>query len=272
MQTKLRLFQMLIPGSLANLLFAAAATVTAVVSTWRRSMTMENPTFPRSRPVAVATLSFAAIFCSAQQLMATVILPHLPAGSTYELMFVTSNTIQATSKNISDYNSFVSLVASDSPPLVALSATWHAVASTGTTNASVNAPDNGIDVYNTQGMIVVGGASGIYSGSPLSNSVQYDEFGTSEVGAVWTGSSPLGQAVSGHALGSSHPTLGDMTSTNPGTWIDSAQNLSDVNFEMYALSSPITVTPEPGTISLLISALVVFGGVRFLRRHRCHRD
>ena len=54
--------------------------------------------------VATATLAFVQ---PATRLMAEVIPPNLPAGTKYQLIFVTNDLVQATSSNVADYNAFV---------------------------------------------------------------------------------------------------------------------------------------------------------------------
>ena len=105
-----------------------------------------------ARRFVIAFLILMAIAFSDSRVRATVILPNLPPGTQYELIFVTLDTNDGASSDIATYNSFVSNEASLSPAIAALGAQWHAVASTATTNAIVNAPDNGIPVYNTQGI------------------------------------------------------------------------------------------------------------------------
>ena len=55
--------------------------------------------------------------------------PNLPAGSEYELIFVTRDSRDATSPYIADYNSFVTSQAGQDSSLPQ-SITWHAIAST----------------------------------------------------------------------------------------------------------------------------------------------
>ena len=74
-----------------------------------------------------------------RQVSADVILPNLPSGSEYELVFVTSGGTSSTSSNIDDYNTFVTQQAALSSSLPT-GLTWRAVGSTATVNAIDNAP------------------------------------------------------------------------------------------------------------------------------------
>ena len=59
---------------------------------------------------------------SARPSFAAVILPNVPAGTRYEILFVTLDTTAATSTTISTYNSFASTEANLSPRLHSQSA------------------------------------------------------------------------------------------------------------------------------------------------------
>ena len=209
----------------------------------------------------------------AAQLKATVVLPiGLAPGSQYELIFTTSDGTPATSSNIADYNAFVSNEAALGAPFGLPSGlTWAAVGSTTTIDAFDNAPSVNTPVYNTQGQLVA--ASSIYTGSLLTP-VLYDQHGVIPTyNLTWTGSVSSGQADGGFELGaSSMVETGFRLETN-GRWLDDSpvenHSTSRIILAMYALSSPISVpTPEPATITLLGSALLLLGGHRFLRWRR----
>jgi hypothetical protein len=210
----------------------------------------------------VASLFRAAIAsCAlpAVQLAAAVILPNLPAGSRYQLIFVTADTRDATSTNIDDYNAFVKSEAALNYPSLPSDVTWHVVGSTATTDAMANAPTGyavgNVPVYNTQGVEVSDGSGyGIYStmsaAVPLLNPVEYDQYGNpSSAGGVnnlvWTGSGADGRADLDYQLGaplSNGVVTGNPYSTYPwlGGGAPSAQ-VSDLSLPLYALSSPFTV-------------------------------
>ena len=63
----------------------------------------------------------------------------LNLGDKYRLVFVTSNTRDATSADISDYNTFVTNTANLVPELLALETTWSVIGSTSTVDARDNA-------------------------------------------------------------------------------------------------------------------------------------
>jgi hypothetical protein len=227
------------------------------------------------RKVIVAIVGLAVLWTLAatvRQVSAGVILPDLPAGSQYELAFVTSGSTTSTSSDIATYNAFVTQQASLSTSLPS-GVTWRAIGSTPTTNAMDNAPtwDN-IPIYNTIGEILADGRADFW-GSGLQNPIGYDQSGNPiSANYVWTGTHAGGTTSASQALGQWLPyspvpgtffsplagLVGDYQ--DPEGWLGYgldgwtgfiASDTSLVQWPIYALSSPITVTPEPSTLTLL---------------------
>jgi hypothetical protein len=168
-------------------------------------------------------IGIAMFIGSAERLVATVILPSLPPGSQYQLIFATSQVTDATSSSLSTYNSFVTNSAMPLTAMLPAGVTWHAVGSTGATpnDAKDNAPSfAGIPIYNTQGIEVSPG--NIYSGSGLLSPILYDENGTlvtqsSGTDLIWTGADALGNDSS-NPLSSATPEFG-MVGVMTTNWI-----------------------------------------------------
>lgn len=222
------------------------------------------------KPIAVSLLTaFAVVAFSATQLRAQVILPNLPAGTQYQIIFATADSTTATSSNIADYNTFVTNEANANPTLAALGVQWNDVGSTATVNANVNAPWGNDLVFNTRGIQVASPSHGLYSGTLLTgSSVQYNQYGGA-VGVVvaYTGSTAAGVAEPTFEFGgSSGKTEFGQTYNYNSVWIEDGVGFSTIARPVYALSTPITAVPEPATFTLFGSALVLLGGVRFLRR------
>ncbi len=217
----------------------------------------------------------------------------LPAGSQYEIAFVTADNTAATSTSIADYNSFVASEAAQDPSLPA-GLTWHAIVSTVTTGAATNAPSLGsIPVFDTLGNRLTPAGQSLYQttdATPMLTGIQYDQNGnlvTNNVifnGApptptpvVWTGSTDAGGIVSNGALGSNDPiiTAAGGFGTN---WLELSDlilaNIAGASphltkstpLELYALSSPITVAPEPASIVMAGTAIV--GLIAICHGHR----
>lgn len=195
----------------------------------------------------------------------------LAPGSQYQLAFVTRDLFQATSTNISDYNTAVTNEAALNTTLAAFDTangvTWTVIGSTLTVNALTNAPSTG-SVYTLDGVQIASSASALYSGSLLS-ALDIDENGNTFAGAgVWTGTVPNGNAAGGiNDLGQTFAVNGLSNSTT-GTWIDSSNSgpEADNNLALYALSSVITVpqastVPEPATLILIPSGLLLLAGI-----------
>ncbi len=209
-----------------------------------------------------------------------------PAGATeYEILFVTSGTINPTSGNPSTYNAFVTSQANQAGSILPSGLTWNAVVSTQLImqtgiirtihnySASGLAPSSaGIPVYNTAGQLITN--LGLYSDSQLSALPEYNQFGNVEQTAVATGSNASG--TGSDPLGSSgnwnigQSNMGNSSNT-AAKWISSdAENGLNDAFAIYALSAPIkirpSVTPEPTTLTLIGTGLLAYCGYRRLKR------
>jgi hypothetical protein len=137
--------------------------------------------YPTRRPILVATATVVVVLAlfgiSAH---ADVILPTgLAPGFQYEIAFVTSDSMTATSTNIADYNSFVTQEADKNPVLAGLGASWYVMGSTTTVKASANAPTSaGVPIYNTAGQLIIADSSHLWGPNGIDNPIQYDENGT----------------------------------------------------------------------------------------------
>lgn len=209
-----------------------------------------------------------------------------PAGATeYEILFVTSGTINPNSGNPSTYNAFVTAQANAAGSILPSGVTWNAVVSTQMItqagiiktihnySASGLAPSTaGIPVYNTAGQLITN--LGLYSGGQLNSLPEYNQYGNLEETAVATGSNAAG--TGSNPLGASgnwnvgQSSLGNSSSTT-AKWISSeAENGLNDAFAIYALSAPIkirpSVTPEPTTLTLIGTGLMAYCGYRRLKR------
>ena len=230
----------------------------------------------RRRVVKVSTVSIivvcAVLSFIALPAYADFIPPNLPAGSQYEIAFVTSGGTTATDTSTADYNAFVTQQAQQNPNLPQ-GVTWNAIATTLGTDfeepdARQNAPfTSSIPVYNTQGQLVADAATPLYSVSGvILNPIEYDQFGNVQNTYVWTGSDYDGtpdDPLGGQQYGLGEPDLG--CSSYQFAWLGSSAGFANSTtvYPLFALSSPITV-PEPSTVVLLVTGLLA--GVVCLRR------
>jgi hypothetical protein len=213
--------------------------------------------------LVVFAVTTAIVAGTSARLFATVTLPNLPPGSEYEIIFATSGQTTATGSSISAYNTYASNSAGTLDSLLPAGVTWNAVVSTATVSASANAPSlSNIPVYNTHGIEV--SAGNLYSGSLLAD-VSFDENGNPPpITLIWTGATAAG-GISSNPMGSSDAEFGNSNQSNSSWITGSTGTPSSTPWPIYALSSPITVVPEPGTISLLVTGLAGLGGIFFAR-------
>jgi len=232
----------------------------------------------------VVLAAIAVAFLAPLPTLGNIILPNLPAGSEYELVFVTRGARDATTPYIADYNSFVIAQALQNPNLPQ-GITWNAIASAagdihgfGMMDACQNAPFSAsIPVYNTAGQLVANAPTPLYNANgTLINAIGYDQFGNAWISVVWTGSNVDG--TSDRPLGGQSeygmPQRGESAykgRDNPGnlddTWLSGGFDSQIFACPLYALSSPITVTaPEPGTLTLLTAGTIALGACALRRR------
>ncbi len=234
---------------------------------------------PIRRMTLAATYAVAALAFPAGHLMAAFIPPSgLAPGSQYQVIFVTQGWHNAASSDIAVYNAFVTAEAALSPSLPT-GVTWDAVVSTPTVNANVNAPSiPGLPIYGTQGQLVALGQTGLYTDALINEPTFADGGPVPGSYLLWTGSFSSGvRATNNHMMGGFPIAVGHPGLYNyQGHWLDDGlwpRQPFDTGYQrdlpFYALSSPITVpTPEPSTLTLLVSALLVVGGMRLLQLRR----
>jgi hypothetical protein len=228
-----------------------------------------------SEIVAAGLLALAS--CGAGYANSIITTPvGLAPGTQYQLMFITSDTFNAESADISTYNTEVTNEAALNPALAAFDAangvTWTDIGSTASVNANVNAPASGL-VYDLDGDEEASPSNLLYSGTLLySDGIQYTDLGAPFEAAVWAGSLADGVGNSAFTLGSTVVAYGVSALSTSG-WLDvdpegGGAPQSDF-LRLYALSSVITVpvvAPEPGTGVLLVSGLGLLAG--FASRNR----
>jgi hypothetical protein len=227
-----------------------------------------NPILP-----ALALIGFAS------SLYASAILPSgLNPGDPYRVIFISSEMGDATSPDISHYNTLVDSVANAGGSDLALfGATWVVVGSTPTVDALTNIGSFTSPVYNTAGLLVAINSTALWSGT-LSNAVGYDENGNSLLSqSADTGTNSNGTGASGFELGGIAPPSGvvfdGQANSTTSTWV--AGGLLPRTFagrHFYGISSDIifgapAAVPEPGTFGLmLMGAMLTAGVLRSQRR------
>lgn len=218
-----------------------------------------------SNSLVLFAVAAAIVAGSSAPLLASVILPtNLQPGSQYQIIFATSQETGASSGSVSTYNALAASSAALDSSLPA-GVTWNAIVSTATVAAGANAPSfSNIPIFNSAGVEV--SAGNLYSGGSLTGSVNLDENGSPPpISLIWTGATATG-GISANPMGSAEPEFGESTFTT-SSWITGfGGDGNGISWPVYALSSPITVAPEPGTLSLLAACLAGLGGVLLARR------
>jgi hypothetical protein len=220
---------------------------------------------------ALAVMGFAS------SLYASAIPPGgLNPGDHYRVIFISSATGDATSPDISHYNTLVDSVANGvGSDLASLGATWVVVGSTPTVNALTNIGTFTSPLYNTAGLLVATNSTALWSGT-LSNAVGYDENGNSLLSqSADTGTNSSGAGASGYELGSSDPSgvvFDGQANSTTSSWVSGGllpRTYKGRHF--YGISSEITFgalagVPEPGTFGLMLMGAILTAGVGRSRR------
>lgn len=194
------------------------------------------------------------------ELQAAFVVPDLPHGSQFQIIFVTLGRTGAYSSDIDYYNGFVRDQAAQNPDLP--NVIWNAVVSTQSgVDARDNAPSDGLPIYNTAGQLVTDLPTGIYGNlewGDLQHQILFDQFGHMLDGTAtlddhpWTGSRYDGVGTPGYRLGnpSGRAGVGDPYSYSDG-WISGgfrSTNTGGVGgLPLYALSSPVVISTAPRT-------------------------
>jgi hypothetical protein len=202
--------------------------------------------------------------------------PGLSPGALYRLAFVTSDTHDALSNDISVYNAFVTAQASQDTTLNALNLTWQAIASTASVDAYQNIGASfTVPIYNLAGQLVASGSASLWSGNDLANPIDVNQFGDTVPGYIWTGTLPDGSGLTSHELGSAFPVFAFAGAVN-GNWIENGfgEETGDASDSAAGILgiSPVLVAgnelaaPEPGTVGLMMLGGISFAVVLALKK------
>ena len=175
----------------------------------------------------------------------------LNPGDKYHLIFNSSSSTDATSSDISFYNTIVQSDADTAGIGQSEGVTWKAVASTSSVDARNNAVIGAkVPVYNMNFDLVATGHDDMWDGS-VSNSLAWNESGTSNFADAWTGSRTDGTGEVGSTLGGDVAWCGNPSppSAKPELWVNRLAPPVSWIFQLYALSEELTVGPSAATLA-----------------------
>lgn len=217
---------------------------------------------------------FFLLFCASAGLAAATVFtvpPGLNPGDPYRLTFITSNTRNATSTNIADYNTFVN-DAANAPGsyLEPLGGVWKAIASTAAVTALTNiGGPNGTPIYRLDGTLVANGTADLFDGSILA-AIFTTELDAPSYGSAWTGTQADGtQYGVVFPLGSDLPGMGVSYITDD-RWIGYTRGDPLDLRPLYGISDVLYApgTPEPQSVVLFLSGgfALIFAARRSARQ------
>ena len=212
--------------------------------------------FATERP---ALLIAASCWLLSQVAYAQLPVPEgLNPGDKYHLIFNSSGSTDATSNDISSYNTIVQGNADTVGIGQSEGVTWKAIVST----SSVHARDNAVigsttPVYNMNLDLVATGYVDMWDGS-LSSSLAWNESGAANLTDVWTGTSLDGTAAVGFTLGDIDENIDEVAwcgtpdppSNKSYRWLNFfAPPITWNHLTLYALSEELTVGPSAATLA-----------------------
>ena len=180
----------------------------------------------------------------------------LNPGDHFRIMFVTTGTIDATSINISTYDTFVNTDANGATYNGSV-ISWKAIGSTISVNAITHIGTTGSAVYLAGGTKVTSSddLSGLWSGTLLNAPDQY--LSGASVGGVivYTGTNTDGTAYSGYEFGNSTESLFGISMSTNSDWVANDFDNNENAHHLYGISSDLvvpsgSVVPEPSTAVL----------------------
>ncbi len=204
----------------------------------------------------------AVLFSAANVFAAIITQPtSLSPGDTYRLAFLTSTTHDALSPDIGVYNTFVDLLGD-----TVITSDWRVIGSTSSIsardNTGTNPSDdpNGVPIFLLNDTKLADTNTDLWDGT-IDVALDRTEIDTALTTLVWTGTSSDGSGESGKELGlgfGMNAAAGHSLSTD-NNWVFTVLIQSQDSAQFYALSGVLQVIPEPGTFTLLLTALGAVG-------------
>lgn len=229
----------------------------------------------QSLKLGLCAVLAGGILASADSASAAVVLPNLPAGSQYRIVFITStgyasynSTTPSQTRSLSHWDNIVNAEADLSSSTTVQGATFHVVGSVfdgstthnGPVVAGMNLSDN-IPVYNTQGQLVAANSAAFWSENHA-GAMNTDRNGDTRNTNYYNGWFPTLQTF--RPFGHGAQTYFSNSSTNVAPWAGGG-TLGSTNFlPVAAISEPLTAVPEPG--AAMLGGIALLGLLQRRRR------
>ena len=207
-------------------------------------------------------------------MQAAVVLPSVPNGTQYRIVFITSGTYQSynpitptQTRSVSYWDNIVNAEADLSSEPTVAAANFHVVGSVfdgatsynGPTVALMTAPDN-IPIYNTLGQLVANNAAEFWSANHLA-AMNGDRDGNTVNANYYNAWTPTLSTF--RPFGHGGATFWSNSGTNVAPWAVGNTLGSSNSLRVMGISDAITAVPEPSTS--LLGALFALG---LFRRRR----
>lgn len=201
--------------------------------------------------------------------------PALEPGDQYRIIFVTSETRDATSTEIQEYNDFVQAVADSAPVVGSWDVEWKAVVSTETISARENVTDTlGIPIFRIDGTPYAPeelffGQNGRVEFTELGTTLpQNTDFEDVRGAAVWTGGEGEFVPTIGF-MGDDRVTIGGSMGGGVVAYGLSGADFKQNEHHLYAVSEILIAVPEPtASHCLFVIVVAIMHCVRSRRRER----
>ncbi|NKB20945.1 MAG: PEP-CTERM sorting domain-containing protein [Alphaproteobacteria bacterium] len=201
----------------------------------------------------------ASIFIASAQAAPITVPTGLNVGDSYRLAFVTSNTMNAISSNLADYNAFVTAAANSQATLAALGTAWYAIASNAAGNARSNTGTDpttatGVPIYllDSSSTKLADNNADLWDGT-RDTPLNITEAGTIWTGSlVWTGTDADGLRTDGFFSGFGTTKFG-LANDSGMAGINAGRTNPELSGSIYAISDVLTVAvavPAPAGLAL----------------------